>query len=537
MRITVLGCGGSAGVPVASGDWGACDPDDPRNRRRRPSILIEAEGARIVVDTGPDFREQWLAVGGGRLDAVIYTHAHADHIHGIDDLKSLCTVAGGPLDIYGRAEVLERLRQRFPYAFAEPADGPPFFRPSLRAHPVENAFDVAGVAFRAFRQRHGRGWSTGLRIGAFAYSTDVSELDEAAFEALAGIECWIVGAGHADLPSGNHAFLPTVLDWVARIGPQQTVLTHLNHHMDYRALKATLPAGVQPGIDGMMLEMAANAPPIISHNTPYAIFGPERQAQPVDSLLEVMATLRAPTVGCPWDIEQSFETIAPYTIEEAYEVAEAIRQGDLDALREELGDLLFQVVFHARMAEERGAFAFADVARAVVAKMVARHPHVFAGEASSDAEAQTRNWEAHKERERGRKAAGRGGGPPSALEDVPFALPALLRAEKLQRRAARQGFDWPDAAPVYDKVREELDELAAPGADLPAELGDVLFSVVNLARKLDIAPETALRAANARFERRFRRVEVLARERGLAMKDASLAVLDGLWERAKREQE
>ena len=262
------------------------------------------------------------------------------------------------------------------------------------------------------------------------------------------------------------------------------------------------------------------------------------QTQPVDSLLKVMATLRAPTVGCPWDIEQSFETIAPYTIEEAYEVAEAIRQGDLDALREELGDLLFQVVFHARMAEEArrlrlrrcgarrrredGRPAPACVRRRGVVGCRRRRPAT--GRRTRSASA-------------GARRPGAAAGLRARSEDVPFALPALLRAEKLQRRAARQGFDWPDAAPVYDKVREELDELAAPGADLPAELGDVLFSVVNLARKLDIAPETALRAANARFERRFRRVEVLARERGLAMKDASLAVLDGLWERAKREQE
>ena len=519
-------------MPVASGDWGACDPGDPRNRRRRPSILIEAEGARIVVDTGPDFREQWLSVGGGCLDAVIYTHAHADHIHGIDDLKSLCTERGGPIDVYGRPEVLERIGQRFPYAFAEPVDGPPYFRPCLNAHPVGDAFDAAGIGFRAFEQQHGQGRSTGLRIGNFAYSTDVSALDEAAFEALAGVETWIVGAGHADFPSGNHAFLPVVLEWVERLGPKRVVLTHLNHHMDYRALTTQLPEGVQPGIDGMTLQIVPNAPAIISHNIHYAI----TRSQPVDSLLEIMATLRAPSVGCPWDIEQNFETIAPYTVEEAYEVAEAIRSGDLDALREELGDLLFQVVFHARMAEERGAFAFNDVVNAVSAKMVARHPHVFGGARVADADTQTANWEAHKERERQRKAAATGVARSSVLDDVPLALPALMRAEKLQRRAARIGFDWPTAAPVFDKVREELDEIAAPGADIPAEIGDLLFSAVNLARKLGSAPETVLRDANARFERRFRRVEALAHREGLALDKAPLAELDRLWDRAKREE-
>ena len=519
-------------MPVASGDWGACDPDDPRNRRLRPSILIEANGTRIVVDTGPDFREQWLSVGGGRLDAVIYTHAHADHIHGIDDLKSLCSERGGPIDVYGRAEVLDRIRQRFPYAFREPVDGPPYFRPCVNAQPVEDRFEIAGIPIRTFEQHHGQGRSMGLRIGSFAYSTDVSDLDEAAFEALAGIETWIVGAGHADFPSGNHAFLPVVLEWVERLEAGRVVLTHLNHFMDYRTLVAELPEGVEPGIDGMTLRIAPNAPAIISHNIHYAITG----SQPVDSLLEIMATLRAPSIGCPWDIEQSFETIAPYTVEEAYEVEDAIRSGDLEALREELGDLLLQVVFHARMAEEHGAFAFTDVVNAIAAKMIARHPHVFGGDRTADANQQISNWEAYKEQERQRKAAARGNARASALDDVPAALPALLRAEKLQRRAARVGFDWPTAAPVFDKVREELAELAAPDADIPAELGDLLFSAVNLARKLDVAPETALRDANARFEKRFRRVEALAQEQGLAMKTAPLSALDRLWERAKREE-
>ena len=519
-------------MPAASGDWGVCDPNDPRNRRQRPSILIESEGARVVVDTGPDFRAQWLSVGGGQLDAVIYTHAHADHIHGIDDLKSICTARGSPIDVYGRAEVLERIERRFPYALAEPVDGPPYFRPCLNAHSIGNVFCVAGIAFRAFEQQHGQGRSTGLRIGNFAYSTDVSELDEEAFDALDGIETWVVGAGHADFPSGNHAFLPVVLEWVTRLGPKRVILTHLNHHMDYRTLAAELPEGVEPGIDGMILEIRRNAPAIISHNIYYAING----TQPIDSILKIMETLRTPSIGCPWDIEQTFETIAPYTVEEAYEVVEAIRSGDLNALCEELGDLLFQVVFHARMAEERGAFSFSDVVNAVSAKMVARHPHVFGGVEVADASEQTANWEAHKERERRRKAAGSGAARSSVLDDVPLALPALMRADKLQRRAARIGFDWPSAAPVFDKVREELDEIAAPDADIPAEIGDLIFSAVNLARKLNIAPETALRDANARFERRFRRVEALAHGEGMALDKAPLAELDRLWTLAKGEE-
>ena len=235
----------------------------------------------------------------------------------------------------------------------------------------------------------------------------------------------------------------------------------------------------------------------------------------IDQLLDVMARLRDPVGGCPWDLEQSFETIAPYTIEEAYEVAEAIRQDDRAALRDELGDLLLQVVFHAQMAREDGSFDFDAVARGIAEKMIRRHPHVFAGEETDvrgSSPGQTRAWESQKAAERDARALAEGR-TPSVLDGVALALPALLRAEKLQKRAARVGFDWPEAAPVFDKVLEEVAELreaaaktdSATSADstVSEELGDLLFACVNLARHLGVEPEAALRAANAKFTARF----------------------------------
>jgi ATP diphosphatase len=256
----------------------------------------------------------------------------------------------------------------------------------------------------------------------------------------------------------------------------------------------------------------------------------------LDRLVEIMARLRDPTDGCPWDLEQSFETIAPYTIEEAYEVADAIERGDVSGLREELGDLLLQVVFHARMAEEAGAFAFDDVAGAIADKMVRRHPHVFGDGTESDLR---ETWEAQKAAERARKAAA-DGRTAGLLDDVPRALPALVRAEKLQQRAARAGFDWPDLSPVLAKVDEELRELRAEiDADatrrrLADELGDVLFACVNLARHLGVDPEASLRGTNARFETRFRWIEVTLARRGLRPEDVGLDELDRLWNAAKR---
>jgi MazG family protein len=260
---------------------------------------------------------------------------------------------------------------------------------------------------------------------------------------------------------------------------------------------------------------------------------------PIERLLAIMARLRDPAGGCPWDREQNFATIAPYTIEEAYEVADAIQRNAIGEIKDELGDLLFQVVFHARMAEEAGHFAFADVANAISEKMERRHPHVFGDVKIRDAAHQTEAWEAHKARERdaerGEKPEGAG-----ALAGVPLALPALLRAEKLGKRAARVGFDWPDAAAVLEKVREETAEIAASVAAkeseerIGQEIGDLLFAAAQLARHYKRDPETALREANARFERRFRHVEARLAESGRAPADADMNELEALWGEAKK---
>lgn len=249
-------------------------------------------------------------------------------------------------------------------------------------------------------------------------------------------------------------------------------------------------------------------------------------------LLQIMAHLRDPVSGCEWDREQDFTTIAPYTIEEAYEVADAIERGDMADLRDELGDLLLQVVFHARMAEEAGHFAFDDVAMAICSKLEARHPHIFGpyifGDAQAGDEAQTDRWEKLKAAER--KAAG----ATSALDGVALSLPALMRAEKLQKRAARQGFDWPDTQGPADKLREEMAELAeADAAHQLEEAGDMLFAAVNLVRAYGIAPEDALRAANAKFERRFRAMEALAQGKFASL---SLDDQETLWQAVKKSE-
>ena len=265
----------------------------------------------------------------------------------------------------------------------------------------------------------------------------------------------------------------------------------------------------------------------------------------MDRLIEVMARLRDPNGGCPWDLEQDFASIAPYTIEEAYEVAEAIRLDDMAALEEELGDLLLQVAYHAQMAKERGAFDFETVAAAIANKMIRRHPHVFGGATVASASAQTRAWEDQKAEERRARRAATDEPHYSVLDGVALALPALLRAEKLQQRAARVGFDWPDAAQVFDKIEEELGEirqaLDAPALDparraarLHDEIGDLLFACANLARHLKVDPEDALRAANAKFERRFRHVERRLAEGGRTPEDASLDEMEALWQEAKK---
>ncbi len=265
----------------------------------------------------------------------------------------------------------------------------------------------------------------------------------------------------------------------------------------------------------------------------------------ISRLIEIMAALRDPGSGCPWDLKQTFATIAPYTIEEAYEVADAIARGDLDGLKDELGDLLFQVVYHARMAEERGAFAFADVVETITAKMIRRHPHVFGSQEERAAGAAPGFWDRAKAAEKTETEAG-------LLDDVPVSLPALPRAIKLQNRAAKVGFDWPSLAPVLAKLKEELAELedeinaggvrpggldtAAESAKRHAieeEFGDLLFVIANVARHLKIDPESALRAANEKFIRRFRYIEAQLGEKGRSPAQSDLAEMDALWDAAK----
>jgi ATP diphosphatase len=263
----------------------------------------------------------------------------------------------------------------------------------------------------------------------------------------------------------------------------------------------------------------------------------------IDRLLEIMAALRTPQTGCPWDLEQNFSTIAPYTLEEAYEVADAIARDDLTDLKEELGDLLLQVVFHARIAEEQDAFAFGDVVQAITEKLIRRHPHVFGEERSDTPQAVEGLWERIKDEE---KAARNGGQSEGALAGVPVGLPALTRALKLQQKASKVGFDWNDPHAVLRKIREEADEIEAAlgtGAAAPAdtneaaaEVGDLLFAAVNLARHLHADPESVLRQTNRKFERRFGSIERALAAEGKAPQDASLAEMDALWDEAKAQE-
>jgi nucleoside triphosphate diphosphatase len=266
-------------------------------------------------------------------------------------------------------------------------------------------------------------------------------------------------------------------------------------------------------------------------------------ARDITRLLEIMAALRTPGTGCPWDLEQNFETIAPYTIEEAYEVADAIARGDLADLREELGDLLLQVVFHARMAQEQGAFEFGDVVQTLTEKLIRRHPHVFGDAQGLTPEGVKGLWERIKSEEKAQKekANGQGGDAASAagaLAGVPVALPALTRALKLQAKAGKVGFDWNDPFAVLAKIREEANEIeaelsAGDHAAAAAEVGDLLFAVVNLARHLDADPEATLRATNRKFERRFAAIEGALAQQGKSPLDATLAEMDALWDAAK----
>jgi ATP diphosphatase len=254
-------------------------------------------------------------------------------------------------------------------------------------------------------------------------------------------------------------------------------------------------------------------------------------------LLSIMARLRHPETGCPWDLQQDFASLIPYTLEEAYEVADAAERGDPDDLCEELGDLLLQVVFHARVAEEARLFDFETVAGTIADKLIRRHPHVFAGMAFENDSERQRYWEDAKQLERQQK--GRAEPAASVLGDIPRGLPALMTAQKLQKRAARHGFDWPDIAPVFDKLHEELDELkaacqAADAHNIQEELGDLLFVIANVARHLGVDAEACLRAGNRKFTRRFQHIEGRVAARGGILTDHTLAELDALWDEAKR---
>ncbi len=262
MRIVLLGTGGSAGVPMIGGadgrgDWGACDPAEPRNRRSRSSIVVEnAEGTRLLVDTSPELRTQLLDCQVPGVDAILYTHPHADHITGLDDVRLLNRIAGRPLDAFATHETLEELDRRFGYAF-RPWQPPGFFRPVLVPREVlpGQIVTVAGMRVELFEQNHGFSRSLGLRIGGFGYSTDVVELDDAAFAALEGVDTWVVGCFLRQGPHKTHADLGQVLTWAQRVGARRTVLTHMGTDMDWSWLKAHLPQGVEPGHDGMQIDL------------------------------------------------------------------------------------------------------------------------------------------------------------------------------------------------------------------------------------------------------------------------------------------
>jgi phosphoribosyl 1,2-cyclic phosphate phosphodiesterase len=259
MRVTVLGCGPSTGVPVIGGNWGSCDPNDPRNRRRRVSVLVEVGGVVILIDTSPDLREQLLDAGVTRIDAVVMTHAHADHLHGIDDLRSVNRLMRSAIPLYANARTLAEIGSRFGYVL-KPAEEPGrFYKPTLVPYEIAGPFEIHGISVLPFVQDHGFSATLGFRIGGFAYSTDVTELDDNAFAALEGIELWIVDCLRRE-PHPTHSHLAKTLSWIARVRPRHAVLTHMDQSLDYRELCAELPNGVEPGYDGLVIDLAENFP-------------------------------------------------------------------------------------------------------------------------------------------------------------------------------------------------------------------------------------------------------------------------------------
>jgi phosphoribosyl 1,2-cyclic phosphate phosphodiesterase len=250
----MLGCGPSTGVPAIGPDWGACDPNDPRNRRRRASLLIESRGQTVLIDTSPDMREQLLGAGVSRLDAVLMTHAHADHLHGIDDLRAVNRAMRRVIPLYADAPTLADIEQRFGYALGPPPADGFFYKPTVSPHRIDGPFTVAGLPVVPFTQHHGYSKTLGFRIGALGYSTDVVALDDAAFAALADVELWIVDCLRYETHP-THSHLDKTLAWIARVKPGRAVLTHMDRQLDYRELAARLPPGIEPGIDGLVFEL------------------------------------------------------------------------------------------------------------------------------------------------------------------------------------------------------------------------------------------------------------------------------------------